>query len=65
MSDAENSMAAAIQEWLDTHGIKSGKDAPILKVSLVGYADDGTPLFEVRPAYGSEILDASLQRRRN
>lgn len=59
MSDAETSLNHAIEEWMKEHGIQRGQDCPVLCVRLAGYAQDGTPVFHIRPAYDTEIA-ASL-----
>jgi hypothetical protein len=57
MSATQTSLDHAILDWMKEHGIRSGKDCPVLKVSLAGYAD-GVPVFEIRAAYDVEIAAA-------
>jgi hypothetical protein len=65
MSATQTSLNVALLEWMARHGIQSGQDCPVLKVSLAGYADDGTPLFHIRPAYDVEIAAAGMDGGKN
>ncbi len=58
MSNTENGLNEAILEWMERHGIALGQDCPVLKVSVVGFAPDGTPLIRLRPAYDHELVAA-------
>ena len=49
----------AILDWMAEHGITRGEDCPILKISLAGYAADGTPLIRVRQALDHEVQAAT------
>lgn len=55
---AENSLHTAILEWMKRHNIERGEDCPVLKVSLTGFASDGTPLVKIRPAFGWEVSES-------
>ncbi len=65
MSVMENGLNQAILEWMREHGITRGEDCPILKISLAGYAADGSPLIRVRPAYDYEVQAATGRGRGN
>jgi len=56
---SESTLDQAIMDWMRRHNIANGSECPVLKVSVVGYAPDGTPLIRIRPAYDTELAAAT------